>query len=160
MAGWTNESFLKMIEEEFPDVDWDNLPPLDSKPTYWVVRGMQWHRLDFVIKGSEIKSKCGIEVGRFASKEEAEAKMESMRTDPAFCEEQLYDDQTVEGHPLADNPLRHKEYLGPVIFDAEEEYNKLHVIELKDDELSTLHLYKGFLDEIKEGKKVFPMYLP
>ena len=160
MAGWTNESFLEMIEEDFPDTDWDNLPPIDSKPTYWQINGMQWQRLDFVLKGSEIKTKVGLSCGRFATKEEAEAKMESMKTDPAFCEERLYDDQTVPGHKLEGNSLVHKSYLGPVIFDTDKDYERLHIIELHDDELSTLHLYKDFLDDINEGKKVFPMYLP
>ena len=154
MTGWTNESFLEMIEEEYPDTDWDNLPPLDSKPTYWRIDGMQWNRLDFVIKGNVRKTKCGFGCGKFASKEEAEAKVESMKTDPAFCEEQLHDDQTVPGHAMENNSLRHKTYLGPVIFDT------IHITEFDDDELSTLHMYKELLDDINAGQKVFPMYLP
>ena len=156
MAGFTNQSFLTMIEEEYPDVDWDNLPSLDSKPTYWTIRGMQWHRYDFVAD----EDKVGFECGRYSTEEEALAKIESMKTDPAFCEEQLHDDQTVPGHAMADNSLRHKEYIGPVIFDSPHKWEQLYVLELPDDELSCLHRYKGFLDRIEKGEKVFPMYLP
>lgn len=154
MASWTNEGFMEMLEEEFADVDWDNLPPIDSKPTYWTIDGMQWRRLDFVLKGSEIKDKIGFGCGRFNSQEEAQAALEAMPSNPQFAEEQLIDDQTVPGHKLEGNSLVHKEYLGPVIFDT------LRLVEHHDDELTTLHLYKEFRDDILAGKKVFPMYLP
>jgi len=143
-----DENFMKMLEEEFPDVDWDNLPLIDSKPTHWTIRGMQWHRLEFVVKKEEIKSKCGFECGHFPTKSEAQAFLDAISTNPLFCEEQLIHDQTVPGHVLENNPLKSKEYLGPVIFDT------LHLVELGDDELLTLHMYKVIRDRIlKKGKQ-------
>ncbi len=147
MANLTNESFLEMIEKEHPDVDWDNLPPLDSKPTHWEIRGTMERRLHFLKKEKEIDTPCGFSCGPFATKEEAEAKIESMKTDPNWCEEKLFDDKS-------NGPMPSMEYHGPVKFET------IHLVELEDDELTMLHFYKGCLDDIKAGKKVFPMYLP
>ena len=38
-----NEAFLKSL----PDIDWDNLPDLDTSPDVYIVEGMQWHRKHF-----------------------------------------------------------------------------------------------------------------
>lgn len=151
-VNWTDEEFLKMIEEEFQDVDWDNLPDLESSPSHWEIHGMQWRRLHFLeYKGKPARShkpdKIGFGMGEFASKEEAEAKLESMRTDPDYTEERLTRD-------WSDKPIPSQEFTGPLIFDT------VKVTEHKSAELITLHLYKDFLDRIKKGEKVFPIALP
>ena len=63
MTGFTDQDFLKMIETEYGDVDWDNLPSLDSKPTYWKIDGIQHRRIVFTGKdGKQIKDKIGFGV--------------------------------------------------------------------------------------------------
>lgn len=145
MMMWTNENFLKMIERDYPDVDWDNIPPIDSKPTHWEIDGLEHRRLVFP-DGKEIKDKVGFSISKeYPTKEEAEAKLESMKNDPSWCEENLNEDHYTD---------LSTEYYGPVDFDS------VKIIEMVDDELMWLHVYKGWLDEIKSGKKVFPMALP
>ena len=151
---FTDEDFMKDLEEQCPDVDWNNIPSVDSKPTHFVIRGMQWHRLDFVFKKKEIKSKCGFEWGRFDSKEEAESALKELPNHSILSKEQLIEDQTVSGHELEENSLAHKEYIGPFILDT------LHIVELHDEELVNLQLCKSFRDDILAGKSIFPMYLP
>lgn len=70
-----NDDFLKMIDDEYRDVDWENLPPPKPKP-YWVIRGPQ-RCLDGVI---------AFEIDKhYESEGEALAFIEKMKTMPAWC---------------------------------------------------------------------------
>lgn len=160
-----DEQFLEMIRTEHPDVNWDNLPPEDEGETYWEIRGTQHRRWEWLARpdkpAHERKDKIGFGLAEeFKTKEEAEVYLESMRTNPVWCEERLESDDRLmpDGSPSPKPALR---YIGPVIFDAQHAWEKLRVVECRrPTDLQWLHFCKDCLDRINKGEKVFPIYLP
>lgn len=165
MIAQNDEEFLKMLEKDHSDVDWANLPPIDEGETYWVIEGMQHRRWEWLARpdkpAHEWKDKIGFGLAEeFKTKEEAEAYLESMKTNPLWCEEHLERDDRLmpDGSP---SPKPSLKYLGPVIFDSPHERGRTSVRERKrTTELQVLHFFKECLDRIKSGEKVFPIYLP
>lgn len=148
MAGWTNESFLEMIQREYPNFDWAGLPDLESSPSHWELHALNWRRIVFIQTGREIRSTVGVTIGRdYLTREEAQVKFASLRTDPEWCQEILIRDKS--SYPV---PSLH--YHGPLLFDS------VRVLEFKDHDLILLHYYRHCLDRIRRGDKVFPCYLP
>jgi hypothetical protein len=154
-----NKTFLEELEQDYPDVDWDNLPDLDSAEDEYFIDGLQYHRLHFSHRVCEtygerpekdIISKIGIELGPYKTEEEAEEMRQKMLTEDRWQKEQL----EKVGSEL--DPIRSDKYFGPVINDS------LKIQKRKPRDLVMLHTMKSLRDRVLQDpdKQIFPMYLP
>ena len=148
----TNEEFLEGLERDYPDMDWDNLPDIEDAPDVWIIDGWEHHRRRFLkhkdreerIRNHTIAFFIGHE---YTSYEEAAAKLESMKTDPTWCEEKLSNDNS-------DGPVPFIEHTGPVIFE------QTTIRKTKPRESIDLHVMSQLREKVLAGEKVFPMHLP
>lgn len=115
-----DEQFLKDLEKDFPNVDWDNLPDIETIPDIYIVEGMNW---DVVKAGLAKEIKFSIDK-EYKTKEEAEKQIEICKTWNGIIPESL----TIKTQK------------------PEEEVFK--------------RFYADCLKRIKNGEKVFPIYLP
>jgi hypothetical protein len=71
----TNEEFMKKIERDYPDVDWDNITDINLVPNIFKISGYEYvngHRKKFEI------------YQEYKSKEEAEVVLDQMRQNPVW----------------------------------------------------------------------------
>lgn len=167
MSYENNEEFLKELETDYPDVDWDNLPDEDSQPDVYHIDGMQWHRYHFYAQESRAsnnwqakeekddKSQIGIGFEEIKSKEQAEKLLaEILDPNSKWQQERFHAHHTLEIDgveiPWSD------EYIGPVI----SETMKIRVSKPWDylDLQIMASLRKQCLEEPEQ--QIFPMYLP
>jgi hypothetical protein len=148
----TNEQFLEGLEKDYPDVDWDNLPDTETAPDVWIIDGWEHERTVFLKHKDrderERKRTIAFSISHeYTSYEEAAAKLQSMKTDPLWCEEKLTDDNS-------DGPVPFIKHMGPVIFE------RTTIRKTKPRESLNLYVMKELREKVLAGKKVFPMYLP
>ena len=140
----SDQTFMEHLAENYPDIDWDNLPDLESAPDVFTIQGQIRYRYVYKTKGKESKGYHGFTFGKaFATREEAEVALEQLKHDPQYSEEHLHGETC-----FTDT------YLGPLIWD------QMRIEVRKPTALVDLHMMRAWRADILSGKKIFPMYLP
>lgn len=168
MMASSNEDFLAMLEKDYPDTDWDNLPPIEPLPDEYSVVGQFWGTTYRIYQN-------GVLVGYSFSHPNAEIAIQQFR----FVHPELLKDGevlTAEIDHIGGNLRKpyqyHFEDSGyKTVAEAEERLEKLKTIEgyipesmtiktVKCDTSTDVHFYADFRKDVLEGKKVFPLNLP
>lgn len=161
-----NEEFLKELERDYPDMDWDGLPDLNAYPDVWHVEGMQWRRLHFFAQEArksnnwqtkderDIKDQIGIGFGELSLEAAEKLSAEILNLDSKWQREEFHRHNTItiDGVeiPWSD------EYFGPVINDT------MKIRKSKAWSAISLHLMRELRQQILDNpqEQIFPMYLP
>lgn len=161
-----NEEFLKELERDYPDMDWDGLLDLNTYPDVWHVEGMQWRRLHFFAQEArksnnwqakderDIKDQIGIGFGELSLEAAEKLSAEILNLDSKWQKEEFHRHSTitVDGVeiPWSD------EYFGPVINDT------MKIRKSKEWSAINLHLMRELRQQILDNpqEQIFPMYLP
>jgi hypothetical protein len=162
-----NEDFLKELEKDYPDTDWDNLPSEDSQPDVWHIDGMQWQRLHFYAQPArpsnnfrareegDNRNQVGIGFGEIDSEEKALKLLAETQDPNSKWGQERFDHHStipVDGVevPWSDS------YHGPVIPET------MKIRKSKPWAYESLQLMALLRKECLENpdKQIFPMYLP
>jgi len=156
-----NEEFLKELEQDYPSMDWDNIPSEDTHPDVYTVECYFHRRLHFfacppgegnnwkATEARDIKSEMMMGFGETTF--EKAQKIKAMLLDPNgdWQKEMIYEDNS-------DHPLPSIEYHGPIINDT------IVIRKHKPWAAVNLGIMKSLRQEVLENpeKQIFPMYLP
>jgi hypothetical protein len=138
----TEQDFWTTLQQDFPDVDWDNVPDIESVPNVFEISGMRPRRLHF-FDGKDIESQVSFGIGEFSTQEKAITHLEEIKTDPQYCSWYM---TKSHGHM--------QEFLGPVIWDT------VKIDAVKPVESVYLDFMKHMREDVLAKKVTFPVYVP
>ena len=147
LQGWTKDEFLERIAEHYADVDWDNLPPLDSKPGRWKIVGVYRPERRVFSDGSPVEEgefKFTIR-GSWDSEEDLAKELARLKNSDRWNKE---DNVTI-------NEGKRDQYIA---YRGAVQWERTETEFFHDDELAELHFYKEVIDNIDDFE--FPLHPP
>jgi hypothetical protein len=133
------------LDKDYPNFDWDNFD-INSFPDIWKIKGTSRSKKVFY-NGKVIAKTIGFEIStEYPSEKEAIKKIESMKTDPQWCEERVY-------NTCENGPLGYIEY-------ENVNFHDLTCYKTKPLEATRLARLATFRGLILSEEKIFPICLP
>jgi hypothetical protein len=141
----TNEEFLKGLDQDYPNQDWDAIPSLDSFPNVYIVNVQKQIITRHVTSGKTIKKLEWTQIAtEFPTRIAAEEYVEKMK--PVWSKVNFIDDSLTWRQKLV--------WHGPYLLDS------IKIQEKKPEDAVALSVMADLRKQVLAGEKVFPMYLP
>jgi len=141
----TDDDFMKELERDYPNENWDNIPDPSTLPSVYKIYGQKQVITKSLISGKTTKRLEHFEIGvEFKTKEEAENCIKE--NTESWSKVHFSDDSLTWRRNLV--------WSGPHLMDS------IKIQEKKPSDAVAMSTIAQFRKQILAGEKVFPIYLP